>query len=174
MKFSTAIATLFATTVAVSAAPAAVNKIPTGGYQLGANAPDGLYTHEVARNGTIITQYHGTLNLTAPASHGKRGGLGSTCQDLTFSAEDASAAILLLTQGLNTNNQFNGAIKYVHGTAQAYGCDYGHGQTISGTQVTGFLQMVINQCGQAKAGYWNIPEWKALYGITTAGAQICH
>lgn len=179
MNFSVALATLFAVILSASAAPTTTVQ-PKGLFKIAPGAPDGLYTHHVALDGSVHTLYHGEWNrttsaatATTSAAKSKRSPFGVYCQTLTFQPADGQQAVLGLANTLNANNQFYHSISYSSGTAVAYGCDYGHGQTMSGADTSDYLAMVENQCGNNKQGWFSLPDWKASYGMTVSGSSFC-
>ena len=178
MKFTTPIAALCAVAATVSAAPMAALNQPKGLFKIEPGAPNGWYTHHIALDGSVHTQYHGEVPSSIPTTSAadtksKRAPFGAQCQSLTFQPADGQAAIQGLANTLDSNNQFYHAISYSSGTAVAYGCDYAHGQSISGADMTSYLTMLTEACGQGKEGYFSLPDWKASYGITTSGDGFC-
>ncbi|KIP04578.1 hypothetical protein PHLGIDRAFT_129398 [Phlebiopsis gigantea 11061_1 CR5-6] len=180
MKSFTAVIALFSAAACVSAAPTAFptasNDIyrPTGVFQPG--TLPGLYTHHVALDGTVHTEYHGEMNTTVPVSGtkpAKRGSTGVHCSNLSFSASDASAAAQGLANSFNSQPQFYHAISYSSGSATAYGCDYGNGQRMSSVEYMGYFNDVSFDCGSTKEGWYSLPDAKASYGVTTAGNGFC-
>ncbi|GJE86666.1 hypothetical protein PsYK624_027470 [Phanerochaete sordida] len=177
MKFTAAaffLATSAALTAAAPFAPSSTVYTP-GTFHHPHGASEGYYTHFKALDGTLHTTYHGT---TPPAgsvnsTHTRRSGGGVQCQGLTFAAGDASAAAAGLAHALDGNPSFFHATSFVSGTAVAYGCDYGNGQHIGGTELTGYINDIAAACGAGKQGYFNIPSAKASYGVTTAGSGFC-
>lgn len=174
MQFFTTILALAAVVASVSAAPTSTVQLkPKGIFKITAGSPDGLYTHIVGIDGTVHTQYHGTLNATTPAADAKRDGTGVHCQNPTVNPSDATAAISGLATMFGTQPNFSGSISYSSGTATAFGCDYGNGQTMNGEEFTGFLNGVQSECGDKKTGFFDLPGIKASYGITTNGLAFC-
>lgn len=193
MKSFTSAIALFAAAASVAAAPTAYtgssftnanlgndlnDLLPKGVFKLEPGAQPGLYTHHVALDGTIHTQYHGEMNATAPTTGtapaaSKRGGTGVQCSNLVFSASDATAAAEGLAASFNSQPQFYHAISYTSGTATAYGCDYGNGQRMSGVEYMGYFNDVGFDCGSTKEGWYALPDAKASYGVTTAGNGFC-
>lgn len=152
---------------------------PTGMFKHEPGAANGLYTHHMAFDGTTYTKYHGMPNVTAAipatpdANAAKRGDTGVVCQSVTFVNSDALAAIQGLGGVFNANPNFSHSVSFVHGTATAYGCDYGHGQRMSAVEFQGYANDVLYDCGNNKAGYFRLPDAKASYGLTVAGNGFC-
>lgn len=140
MQFFT---TVLALAASVSAAPTSIAQLkPKGIFKIPAGSPDGLYTHTVGIDGTVHTQYHGTLNATTPVADAKRDGTGVHCQSPTVDPSDATAAINGLAAMFGTQPNFSHSISYSSGAAMAFGCDYGNGQTMNGEEFTGFSPSV--------------------------------
>lgn len=174
MQFFTTVFALAAVVASVSAAPTGTSQSsPKGIFRIPAGSPDGLYTHTLALDGTVHTQYHGKVNNTAPIVDAKRDATGVHCNNPTVSSSDATAAISGLATMFGTQPNFSGSISYSSGTATAFGCDYGHGQTMNGQEFTGFLNGVQSECGNTKTGYFDLPGIKASYGVTTNGLFFC-
>ena len=95
------------------------------------------------------------------------------CQSVEYSASDDSQAIQGLADTLDSQPSFSHSISFTYGSATAYGCDYGNGQTISGGQFTDYLDMVQSECGDDEAGYYDVPSSKASFGITASGVGFC-
>lgn len=182
MKFTTAAAFLTASAALAAAAPFAPSSTmyTPGTFHHPHGAAEGYYTHFKALDGTLHTTYHGaappaagTTATTNSTTHTRRAGGGVQCQGLMFAAGDASAAAAGLAHALDGNPAFFHATSFVSGTAVAYGCDYGNGQHIGGTELTGYMNDIAAACGAGKQGYFNIPSAKASYGVTTAGSGFC-
>ena len=187
MKFTAAIVSVLAVAVSaislVIAAPTD-NTNPKGLFRHAEDAKNGLYTHTVGPDGSILTQYHGehpSLANVTQASVGsdvtvatkQRRGSGVNCQSLKFTAQDAVVATNELGYKFDSNSQFSSSTSYVYGTAIAYGCDYGNGQRMTSTEFHGYISDIINQCGSGTEGYFNLPSSKSSYGLTNSGDGFC-
>jgi len=64
---------------------------------------------------------------------------------------------------------------YKQGTVVAYGCNYGNGQTISGSWLAAQFAAIAQKCGSLSPGYVAYPDWKATYGVgsTARSEKIC-
>lgn len=172
MQFFTTVVALFAAAAAVSAAPTSSTQ-PKGLFKIPQGSQNGVYRHTVGLDGNVYSEYHGKLNHSSPAAMSKRGGTGVSCQSPVMDSSDVQQAIQGLANLFNTQPDFHVATSYTHNTATAYACDYGNGQRMSGVEVTGYLNTVSFDCGNNKAGYFNLPDAKAAYGVTTSGVGFC-
>lgn len=178
MQYFTALVALVAVAAAsVSAAPTTPNEptsdAPKGLFTVPVGAPNGVYSHTLGLDGAVHSEFHGMLNHSTSAQPLKRGGTGVICQTPSMDSADALQAIQGLANLFNTQPNFSHSVSFSFGTATAYGCDYGHGQRMSGVEVTGYLNTVQFDCSNTKAGYFNLPDAKASYGLTTNGVGFC-
>ena len=62
---------------------------------------------------------------------------------------------------------------YKWGSAVAYGCNYGNGQTVTGSWLAAQFASIAQECGSSTAGWIAYPDWKASYGIDNSGVGFC-
>ncbi|KAF9518534.1 hypothetical protein BS47DRAFT_1338223 [Hydnum rufescens UP504] len=59
---------------------------------------------------------------------------------------------------------FRGSVVFKTNNVYAFGCDYGSGQTYSGSQYSVDISCVANACGPSQAGYNGHTVWHSTYG----------
>lgn len=84
----------------------------------------------------------------------------------------------LAQQGLIERFKDGGSFKdkdtlYKKGSAVAYGCNYGKGQTITGSWLAAQFAAIATHCGSLSPGWVTFPDWKASYGIDNSGNKVC-
>lgn len=142
---------------------------------------NGIYLHQVDADGTVRTEYLGAGPVTLPSAPSTRAyspvyaraGYSLQCQNIGVNQGDKENAEKQLASAFAGGSFFRGTISSVSGSAVAYGCDYGNGQTMSSEQFQEFMSALDGQCGAATAGWYSIPDWAASYGRTNAGVSFC-
>ena len=147
-------------------------------FSLASDAADGAYIHTIGPNGDPQTTYVGELANTSDVSkrHQRRDYQGQIfCKNqYILNSGDVSAA----EQGLEAlfpygRSFYISSVSYKIGTAVAYGCNYGDGQTVTGDFLAAQFGNIAGQCGGSSGGYVSYPDWKASYGIDSAAAGYC-
>ena len=180
----------FSTTILAISAMGAVNAgvLPrsTKTYSLASDSPNGFYLHTIGPNGNPQNAHIGDLNTflpdlnsTSDASnpHQRRqDGQGDVnCKNqYVLNYNDIVSA----EQGLEAMYQYGGTFNdqttsYKYGSAVAYGCNYGGGQTISGSWLAAQFSRISQQCGTSGSGWVTYPDWKASYGIDSSAVGFC-
>ena len=163
MKFAATILTL-----------AAAASTALAGFSHDPSAPDGVYTHYVDSAGTPQNVYLGPVHARREPHLDVRDSSGVQCQSsIQMNADDVSAAQTQLGNIFGGGFQFFKTISIKSGSAVAYGCDYGNGQTLSNSDFSGYMGSVSTRCGATSAGFFNLPQFKAAYGRTNAGISFC-
>jgi hypothetical protein len=144
--------------------------------------PDGLYMHYIDASGTISVKYLGNPGTTL---HHRQGSLNlantprSVDSDVTCgggygSASDFINAEQALANFFGNGNSFYAkSVSFYSGSAAAFGCNYGHGQTCTAQQYLGDMQAVDDSCGASVAGWKSYPSSKSTYGRTLASESFC-
>jgi hypothetical protein len=167
--------------VTAAPTPGEANPLTTGRFSLPPDSKDGLYIHSLDENGNQSLEYLGVVNATGlPALDNVDSDALSKRQSTFYScagrfvdatslrnAEDGLAGIC--GQGL----EFRQSISYQWGSAIAYGCNYGNGQTCHSGDVRRFYNGLTNACGGSQTGWTTINEWHATYGVTVVGTGFC-
>lgn len=138
-------------------------------------APDGIYLEIVSGNGTTIMEYVGPTPSTIPEHKlDRRAGVGPQCQSPLMALSDIQAAQGGLANFFGGGNAFYAkSVSSYSGSAVAYGCNYGNGQTMDSNTFNEFMSDLDVNCGNTHAGYYNHPDWKASYGRTQSSQSFC-
>ena len=108
-----------------------------------------------------------SLQSVNQAKSGARGG-GSG------SASDFAQADQMLANFFGNGNTFKGKdIAYYYGSAVAFGCNYGHGQTDTASKWDSNVNAINQDCGVAGSGWYSYPSSKASYGRTLSSESFC-
>ena len=59
------------------------------------------------------------------------------------------------------------------GSAVVYGCDYGHGQTMTSDKLIQYMTDVATECGYDAAGFFRVTSSKCAFGRTNIGVGFC-
>lgn len=139
------------------------------------SAPDGVYTHYIDSNGTAHSVFVAPLSKRAVRrSLAERVDYGVQCQDdVQMNSDDASASTNSLANIFDDGFLFFKTISAKSGSAVTYGCDYGHGQSMTSDQLFEYMTDVATECGSGSAGYFNVPQSKASFGRTNVGIGFC-
>ncbi|KAJ6473879.1 hypothetical protein C8R45DRAFT_1103548 [Mycena sanguinolenta] len=147
---------------------------PTGG-------PDGLYIHSIDAEGNSVVEYLGVASTSSnhipraagpSAKFGKRDGV--TCGGGSGSAGDFAQADQMLANFFGNGNTFKGKdIAYYYGSAVAFGCNYGNGQTDTASQWDSNVNDINQDCGVAGSGWYSYPSSKASFGRTLSSESFC-
>ncbi|KAI0319775.1 hypothetical protein OF83DRAFT_1169917 [Amylostereum chailletii] len=155
------------TLLAALVASAVAIERPKGG-------PDGLYIAEVDANGDEKLTYVGPGNTTVPHTLTARASTGPFCQSVQASASDISNAEHALANFFGGGTSFFGSsVSMYSGSAVAYGCNYGNGQTMSSQEFLGYVSVLDAKCGGQNAAYYNLPSSKSSYGRTASSQGFC-
>ena len=171
---------------AVSAVTASVLPRATKTYSFASDSPNGFYLHTIGPDGKPQNAHIGDLNAFLPDlnrtsdvsnPHQRRQDAQPTidCKNqYTLNYNDIVAA----EQGLEAMFQYGGTfddktVSYKSGGAVAYGCNYGSGQTVSGSWLGAQFSKISQQCGTSGGGYVSYPDWKASYGIDSSAIGFC-
>jgi hypothetical protein len=93
------------------------------------------------------------------AKFGKRDGV--SCGGGNGSASDFAQADQTLANFFRDGNTFMGKdIAYYYGSAVAFGCNYGNGQTVAAEQWNNNVNAINQQCGVAGSGWYSYPSSK--------------
>ena len=145
-------------------------------FQHDDTAPDGVYAHYVDEDGASRTLLVAPLNSRATNrwSSSKREDDGVQCQsDIQMNGSDAVAAANSLAEVFGNEFTFFKSISAKSGSAVVYGCDYGHGQTMTADKLLQYMTDVATQCGWDSAGYFRVTGSKCAFGRTNVGIGFC-
>jgi len=165
-----------------------------GSFMIPEGSPDGLYIGAIDADGSPTLEYLGpgpadsanTSTLASrdsPSAHGEtlyaleaRAPTGVYCQTwLNMNTDDRSSANSALIKACGSGGLYfsSKSIASVRGSAIAYGCNYGNGQTCYGRDLDLFFLNLGFNCGLDKAAWWSQQNWKASYGYTVSGQKFC-
>lgn len=155
-------------------------------FSLASDAPNGFYLHTIGPDGKPQNAHIGDLNAVLP--------------DFNRTSDDSNPRqrrkaqqgdiicknqyelnyndIVPAEQGLEAMFQYGGSfggksVSYKYGSAVAYGCNYGKGQTITGTWLAAQFGRIAQECGASGGGWTTYPDWKASYGLDSSAAGFC-
>lgn len=184
MRFSTSIIAISAVVIGqASAIPKA-----TKTFSLASDAPDGFSLHFVGPDGKPQNANIGDLNTvfpdldhhtpsSAPNPKERRGGKQGdiTCQNkYGLNYGDVLIAERALEGMFQNGGSFSDkSVSFKYGSVVAYGCNYGHGQNITGTWLAAQFGQIAAECGATDGGWVSYPEWKASYGLDSSRAGFC-
>lgn len=140
---------------------------------------DGAYFADFNTDGTTNYTLIHPSDLSVRAASAEpmvlaRKNSGAHCSNHGVNAGDVNNAQNAL-RDLCGNGYFFGsrAIVQVRGSALAFGCNYGNGQTCHASDVSKFYSELDQKCGKAQAGWYSIEDWKASYGRDTNPSGYC-
>ena len=146
------------------------------GFQHDDSAKDGVYAHYADEAGVHRSLFVAPLISSNPSrwlSH-KREDDGVQCQsDIQMNPNDAAAAANALAEVFGNEFTFFKSISAKSGSAVVYGCDYGHGQTMTADKILQYMTDVATQCGFDSAGYFRVTGSKCAFGRTNVGIGFC-
>jgi hypothetical protein len=157
----------------VTAAPAPKEE---GNFHLPVDSKDGLYVHSTDEKGAMTLEYLGTFNDSGyDPGLVKRADEGPRCLGGTIDSRSWDGAIdgFIAMCRFQNPARFTSSIMYKSGSAVAYGCNYGKGQECGGDHVNNFFTSLKSTCGNDQRSYYNVPKWKATYGVTNSGTSYC-
>jgi hypothetical protein len=174
----------FITAASFASATAAIAMPNTPGsrFSLAPNAPNGFSTHVVNADGSTTTEYIGdvgdlpsALNSTINTVQLSNSQGDISCRNqYVLNLDDLIAAEQGLEAMYTNGGSFNGkSTSYKSGSAVAYGCNYGKGQTITGTWLSAQYNNIAQQCGSTGPGWVSYPDWKASYGVDSSATGFC-
>jgi hypothetical protein len=170
-----------ALTFAACATAGAIQE-PSGIFCHDSDALDGFYIHTINSTGQPENLYVGNFkdflpgvdNTTDSKTRRDTPGAINCHNQYTVNYSDLVAS----EQGLEQMYQYGGSFygkstSYKSGSAVSYGCNYGNGQTISGSWLAAQFGNIAQNCGSTGAGYVSYPSWKASYGVDGSGVSFC-
>ncbi|KAK4220960.1 hypothetical protein QBC38DRAFT_378005 [Podospora fimiseda] len=141
---------------------------------------DGVYIGKLDGNGTTVWELvspikkrDNTLALDEQSLDKRANGVNCQNSIVMNSGDRANAASALINMCGNGYSWWGSAIAVQSGTAVAYGCNYGNGQTCYSWDISNFFASLVASCGNNKAAYWGQGSWKAAYGYTNIGYAFC-
>lgn len=171
MRFSTSIIAVSAVAlVQATAIPKA-----TQTFSLALDAPEGFYVHSIGSNGKPENE-HISSSASAPNTKQRREDQGAVyCKNqYSVNYSDSIAAQQGLEAQFQSGGSFDGpSVSFKSGSAVAYGCNYGNGQTVSGSWLAAQFAQISQTCGSSSGGWIAYPDWKASYGIDNSGVSFC-
>jgi hypothetical protein len=90
-----------------------------------------------------------------------------------FSESDYEVALQGMANYFGNGQSFSGKIWYTYGNAVIFGCDYGHGQTFTSSQLYSDLGAVDTACPNGQTGWYDHEPWKSSYGRIVTGQGFC-
>ncbi|KAK3385812.1 hypothetical protein B0H63DRAFT_187805 [Podospora didyma] len=178
--------TLLAVAASVTAG-AIPREAGTGTYSHAPDAPNGFYIHSLNAAGEpenifvgeVLPIVNATVNHTTAAAAllaARKLYQGQIiCKNqYTLNYNDLIAAEQGLENMFANGGSFGGkSVSYKSPSAVAYGCNYGHGQTITGTWLAAQFGNIATACGSSSPGWVAYPDWKAAYGVDGSGVGFC-
>ncbi|KAF2824446.1 hypothetical protein CC86DRAFT_384076 [Ophiobolus disseminans] len=135
---------------------------------------DGTTNYTVITPEAILKGRAASLNTPKAGSALVARGSRAHCSNHGVDAASLAGAQRAFAEMCGNGYWFNSrAIAQVWGSAIAYGCNYGNGQTCHSADVWSFYGGIDNGCGYASAGWWSMEEWKASYGREVNPAGYC-
>ncbi|RDX47595.1 hypothetical protein OH76DRAFT_1472845 [Lentinus brumalis] len=86
------------------------------------------------------------------------------CNGQQHSASDISTAENGLQAWFGSGLSWKGSIYYLYNSVYAFGCDYGNGQSATGSDYQASYACVDRNCGTTQGGWDHIANWKVNYG----------
>lgn len=181
MRFSTSLIAISAAAIVQASA------IPqtTETFSLALDAPEGFYLHTIDSNGKPQNEHADELKTVLPDSDPssapntqqyRREAQGSIyCKNqYLLNSKDLAAAQQGLKATFASGGSFTeSSVSYKSGSAVAYGCNYGDGQTITGPWLGAQFALIEKECGPLGGGWIAFPDWKASYGFDNSGVGFC-
>ncbi|KAI0138699.1 hypothetical protein F4776DRAFT_663068 [Hypoxylon sp. NC0597] len=144
-----------------------------GTFHLPADSPNGAYELSVGESSEATYKHLGDDSKDLVARKDYQGQIHCKNQ-YTLNYDDMGYAEQGFENNFGNGNSFYGkTVSYKYGSAVAYGCNYGHGQTVTGTWLAAQFAAIAQSCGAQSAGWVSYPDWKASYGIDNAGVGFC-
>ncbi|RYP05520.1 hypothetical protein DL765_009820 [Monosporascus sp. GIB2] len=155
----------------------------TSTFSYAPGAPDGFYVHAINNAGYPENIFIGDLkDMLPPVANDtnthtrrkeKQGDIYCKNQ-YTINYDDLVAAEQGLERMYQDGGSFSGkSTSYKYGSAVAYGCNYGNGQTITGSWLAAQYAAIGQKCGSNSPGWVAYPDWKSSYGVDQSGVGFC-
>ncbi|KAI9868528.1 MAG: hypothetical protein M1813_005972 [Trichoglossum hirsutum] len=155
-----------------------------GTYSLPKDAPDGIYRHYIDKSGKPAYEKLDTP-ISTPAPHPRSASdtlIGSAkfrrdtdvkCNNFLIGENDLLDAEQGLAAFFGAGNSFSHDHAYKNGSAIAFACDYGRGQTYTYQQFMADMAAVDSVCGPQGAGWNSHRSSKSSYGRTQSSGSYC-
>jgi hypothetical protein len=159
-------------------------KATAGIHSLPEDAPDGFYGHYIDSNGEPAYE---TVDVSTSAPASSRRSTPDTliesakfrrdgdikCNNFLIGGLDLAEAEAQLAKYFDAGTKFYKVYSAKVGSAVAFACDYGKGQTYTSQQIGADMSAINLVCGPLGAGWKSYSESKSSYGRTQSSQSFC-